>query len=131
MQRRSLLASTTLATAGVGVSGVASGAAPKTFVLVHGAWHSGWCWSNVASILRGRGHAVFTPTQTHSHLLSKPIDLEVFITDIANVDKWEDLNEVVLVGHSFGGNDLRRFADRMRDRIRQLIYLDAVILEDG
>jgi pimeloyl-ACP methyl ester carboxylesterase len=135
MQRRSFLASTALATAGVSVSGVASGAATKTFVLVHGAWHGGWCWANVASILRGRGHTVFTPTQTglgeRSHLLSKWIDLEVFITDIANVLKWEDLNEVVLVGHSFGGNAISGVADRMRDRVRQLIYLDAVILENG
>ena len=109
--------------------------ARKTFVLVHGAWHGGWCWSRVASILRGRGHSVFAPTQTglgeRSHLLSKSIDLEVFIADIANVLKWEDLNDVVLVGHSFGGNATSGVADRMRDRIRRLVYLDAVVLEDG
>ena len=107
----------------------------KTFVLVHGAWHGGWCWSKVASILRGRGHSVFTPTQTglgeRSHLLTKSIDLDVFITDIANVLKWEDLNDVVLVGHSFGGNAISGVADRMRDRVRRLVYLDAVMLENG
>ncbi len=114
---------------------MAMAAAPKTFVLVHGAWHGGWCWSEVASILRARGHSVFTPTQTglgeRSHLLSSSIDLEVFVNDIANVLKWEDLTDVVLVGHSFGGNSISGVADRMRDRIRQLVYLDAVMLENG
>jgi pimeloyl-ACP methyl ester carboxylesterase len=107
----------------------------KTFVLVHGAWHGGWCWSRVASILRGRGHTVFTPTQSglgeRSHLLSRSIDLEVVVTDVVNVLEWEDLRDVVLVGHSFGGNAISGAADRMPDRIRQLIYLDAVIQENG
>src|SRR5690349_12899671 len=102
----------------------------KTYVLVHGAWHGGWCWSKVAAILRGRGHAVVTPTQTglgeRSHLLSKSIDLDVFVADIANVIKYEELNEVVLVGHSFGGNAISGVADKMPQRIRRLVYLDAV-----
>src|SRR5262249_12496191 len=121
--------------AATGVSGPAVGAPSKTFVLVHGAWHGGWCWNKVASILREQGHSVFTPTQTglgeRSHLLSKSIDLDVFITDIANVLKWEDLNDVILVGHSFGGNAIPGVADRMRERVRRLVYLDAVILENG
>ena len=103
--------------------------------LVHGAWHGGWCWSKVASILRGRGHTVFTPTQTglgeRSHLLSRSIDLEVFVRDVVNVLEWEDLRDVVLVGHSFGGNAISGAADRTADRIRQLIYLDAIIQENG
>jgi len=107
----------------------------RTFVLVHGAWHGGWCWSKVATILRGRGHAVVTPTQTglgeRAHLLSRSIDLDVFVTDIANVLAYEDLDDVVLVGHSFGGNAISGVADRMRGRIRGLVYLDAVILENG
>jgi hypothetical protein len=77
-------------------------------VLVRGAWHGGWCWSKVALILRGRGHTALTPTQTwrgeRSHLLSKSIDLDACVTDIANVIRYEELNDVVLVGHSFGGN---------------------------
>jgi pimeloyl-ACP methyl ester carboxylesterase len=105
------------------------------FVLVHGAWHGGWCWSKVAAILRGRGHTVLTPTQTglgeRAHLLSRSIDLEVFVTDIVNMLKWEDLTDVVLVGHSFAGNSISGAADRVADRIRQLIYLDALIQEDG
>jgi pimeloyl-ACP methyl ester carboxylesterase len=135
MDRRSFLATTAGVAAGAAAPGMAVAAASKTFVLVHGAWHGGWCWSKVASILRGRGHSVFTPTQTgvgeRSHLLSKSIDLDVFITDIANVLKWEDLSDVVLVGHSFGGNAVSGVADRMRDRIRRLVYLDAVVLENG
>jgi pimeloyl-ACP methyl ester carboxylesterase len=106
-----------------------------TFVLVHGAWHGGWCWAKVASILRARGHAVLTPTQTglgeRSHLLSKSIDLDVFVDDIANVLRWEDLHDVVLVGHSFGGNGISGVADRMRERVRQLVYLDSIVLENG
>jgi alpha/beta hydrolase family protein len=73
-------------------------------VLVRGAWHGGWCWSKVALILRGRGHTVLTPTQTglgeRSHLLSKSIYLDACVTDIANVIRYEELNDVVLVGHS-------------------------------
>lgn len=107
----------------------------KTFVLVHGAWHGGWCWSKVGAILRGRGHQVFAPTQTglgeRSHLLSKSIDVNTFIDDIANVIQWENLHDVVLVGHSFGGMSITGVADRMPERLRQLIYLDAIILENG
>jgi pimeloyl-ACP methyl ester carboxylesterase len=135
MNRRSFLVTTALAAAGTSAPRLAGAAASKTFVLVHGAWHGGWCWSKVAAILRARGHTVLTPTQTglgeRSHLLSKSIDLDVFVSDIANVLKFEDLNDVILVGHSFGGNAISGVADRMRDRIRQLVYLDAVMLENG
>jgi pimeloyl-ACP methyl ester carboxylesterase len=137
MKRRSFLASAAVATAaGAGVARDAGAAsATKTFVLVHGAWHGGWCWSKVASILRARGHTVLTPTQTglgeRSHLLSPAIDLDTFVTDIANVLRFEDLKDVVLVGHSFGGNAISGVADRMPERLRQLVYLDAVILENG
>jgi pimeloyl-ACP methyl ester carboxylesterase len=104
-------------------------------VLVHGAWHGGWCWSMVASILRGRGHSVFTPTLTglgeRSHLLSPAIDLDMFVTDIMNVLRFEDLEDVVLVGHSFGGSVISGVADRAPERVRRLVYLDAIILENG
>ena len=107
----------------------------RTYVLVHGGFHGGWCWRDVATRLRARGHAVYTPTQTgcgeRSHLLSKAITLATFVDDIANVIKWEDLDDVVLVGHSFGGSAISGVADRMPERIRQLIYLDAVIIEGG
>lgn len=107
----------------------------KTFVLVHGGFHGGWCWGRVAALLRARGHTVYTPTQTgcgeRSHLLSKSITLDTFVDDIANVLKWEDLVDVVLVGHSFGGIAVTGVADRMPERINRLIYLDAVILQSG
>jgi pimeloyl-ACP methyl ester carboxylesterase len=135
MNRRSFLAASASATAGGTVPATARAATPKTYVLVHGAWHGGWCWSKVASILRGRGHTVVTPTQTglgeRAHLISKSIDLDLFATDITNVIKFEDLDDIILVGHSFGGNAVSGVADNMRDHIRHLIYLDAVILENG
>jgi pimeloyl-ACP methyl ester carboxylesterase len=119
----------------IDVSRALTMAASKTFVLVHGAWHGGWCWSRVASILRGRGHIVLTPTQTgvgeRSHLLSRSIDLDVSVADIVNVLQWEDLKDVVLIGHSFGGHATSGTADRVPERISQLVYLDAWILENG
>lgn len=109
--------------------------APRTFVLVHGAWHGGWCWQEVATILRAAGHTVYTPTQTglgeRRHLLSRDITLETFGEDIGNVIRFEDLQDVVLVGHSFGGLAISWVADRMADRLRHLVYLDSLIVADG
>ena len=135
MDRRTFLTTTAAVTATEGASGVARAAATKTYVLVHGAWHGGWCWTKVAAILRGRGHTVLTPTQTglgeRAHLLSKSITLDTFVEDIVNVFKYEDVKDAILVGHSFGGNAISGTADRMPDRIKQLVYLDAVMLENG
>ncbi|MYN15092.1 alpha/beta fold hydrolase [Pusillimonas sp. TS35] len=109
--------------------------ATHTYVLVHGAWCGGWCWSRVAHRLRKAGHRVFTPTCTglgeRSHLLAQDTGLDTFVRDIANVLQWEDLRDVILVGHSFGGLVITGVADIMRDRIGQLVYLDAFILESG
>jgi pimeloyl-ACP methyl ester carboxylesterase len=109
--------------------------APKTYVLVHGAWHGGWCWSRVADHLRTAGHRVFTPTQTgvgeRSHLLSKDIDLNLFVQDIENVIECEELSDVILVGHSFGGNPITGIADRIPQRLRHLVYLDAQVAVSG
>ena len=114
---------------------MASNITPKTFVLVHGVWHGGWCWKRVADVLRSRGHHVTTPTQTglgeRSHLLSASITLDTFVEDIVNHLIWEDLSDVVLVGHSFGGAPISGAADRVPTRIAGLIYLDAAIMEDG
>lgn len=111
------------------------GSAGRTFVLVHGGFHGGWCWSRVATLLRARSHVVHTPTQTgcgeRSHLLSRAITLDTFVDDILGVLRWEDLHDVVLVGHSFGGIVVTGVADRVPQRIRQLIYLDSLILENG
>lgn len=107
----------------------------RPIVLVHGSWHGGWCWREVARILRAAGHEVFTPTQTgvgeRRHLLSDAITLDTFVEDVANVLRFEDLNDVVLVGHSFGGNTLSGVADLMPERLHHLVYLDSMILEAG
>ncbi len=106
-----------------------------TFVLVHGAWHGGWCWAAVAELLRGRGHRVTTPTQTglgeRRHLLSRDITLETFGEDVVNHLAYEDLSDAVLVGHSFGGSAISIAAERARERVARLIYLDSVVLEAG
>lgn len=106
-----------------------------TFVLVHGVWHGGWCWSRVAEILRARGHRVTAPTQTglgeRAHLLSADITIQTFVDDIVGHLNYEDLGEVVLVGHSFGGIPVTGAADVVPERIRKLIYLDAIMLESG
>lgn len=106
-----------------------------TFVLVHGAWGGGWIWRGVADELRRRGHVVFTPTLTgvgeRSHLLGPDIDLDTQITDIVNVMKWEDLEDVVLVGHSYGGMVISGVAERMERAISSIVYLDAFYPDDG
>ncbi len=110
-------------------------AGPKTYVLQHGAWHGGWCWADVAERLRDAGHRVITPTATglgeRSHLLSRGITLDTFVTDLVHVLEWDDLRDVVLVGHSFGGIAITGAADRVPQRIRQLVYLDSLILQSG
>lgn len=107
----------------------------STYVLVHGAWHGGWCWKRVRSALTARGHEVFTPTLTgladRSHLLSPDVDLETHITDVVNLFRWEDLTDVVLCGHSYGGAVVSGAADRVPGRIAALVYLDAFVLLDG
>jgi pimeloyl-ACP methyl ester carboxylesterase len=105
------------------------------FVLVHGAWHGGWCWRRVGDILTARGHRVFAPTLTglgeRSHLLAQGVDLGTHITDIVNVITWEELGAVVLCGHSYGGMVVTGVADRVPDRIAALVYLDAYVPEGG
>lgn len=105
---------------------------PGTFVLLHGAWHGGWCWERVAEPLRARGHRVTTPTQTglgeRRHLLSDRLTLEVFGQDLIRHIETEDLADVVLVGHSFGGNAVSIAAERIPSRISGLVYLDSTIL---
>ena len=93
----------------------------STFVLVHGAWHGSWCWKRVRRALQARGHEVFTPTLTgvadRLHLLSPQVDLETHITDVTNLIRWEELADVVLCGHSYGGCVISGVADRVSDRI--------------
>ena len=106
-----------------------------TYVLVHGAFHGGWCWSKVANILRSKGYRVFTPTFTglgeRSHLLNNEVDLNTFITDIKSVIENEELQNVILVGHSFGGTVISGVIDQMQDRIAGAVYLDATMGASG
>lgn len=135
MQRRLFFA------AGMAVAGLAptlsAGAVTgkPTFVLVHGAWHGGWCWSRVAERLRAAGHAVYTPTLTglgeRRHLLSPQVNLDTHIDDVVNLLTWEELDNVVLVGHSYAGIVISGVADRARDRLGQLVFLDSLLLEPG
>lgn len=105
------------------------------FVLVHGAFHGGWCWAPVARLLRAAGHEVFAPSQTglgdRRHLMSAAISMETFVLDIANLIAFEDLGDVVLVGHSFGARTAAGVADRMPERLRRLVFLDGGLPLDG
>jgi pimeloyl-ACP methyl ester carboxylesterase len=106
-----------------------------TFVLIHGAWHGGWCWQRVADRLRNNGHRVFTPTLTglgeRSHLLRAGIDLKTHSADVVNVMKWERLTDVVLCGHSYGGFVISGVAEAMASAIRSIIFLDAFMPKNG
>src|ERR1700722_14657745 len=86
------------------------------YVLIHGAWHVSWSWTRVRRLLAAEGHRVFTPTLTgigeRSHLLSRDVGLDTHIADVANLMIWEDLGEIVLVGHSYGGAVARPGGDR-------------------
>ena len=106
-----------------------------TYVLVHGGGHGGWCYQRVARLLRAAGHEVYTPTLTglaeRSHLLSPAVDLELHIRDVTSLLQYEDLREVILVGHSYGGMVVTGVADRASDRITRLVYLDAANPANG
>lgn len=105
------------------------------FLLVHGAWHGGWCWNELADRLRAKGHRVVTPTLTglgeRSHLLGADVGLETHIADVVNVADWEELDRFVLVGHSYGGIVVSGATERLQGRIAGLVYIDAVYAEDG
>jgi len=105
------------------------------YVLVHGAWHGGWCWKKVTPLLRAAGHEVLTPTLTglgeRAHLAGPDIDLSTHIQDVLNVLEYEELGDVVLVGHSYGGMVITGVADRAAARLAHLVYLDAFVPDDG
>lgn len=112
-----------------------SASSAVTFVLLHGAWHGAWCWKHVARRLRAAGHEVFLPNLTglgeRSHLLSRDITLQTCASDLINTLLWEDLHEVVLVGHSFGGVAVSAAADTVPERLKHLVFLDSLIIQDG
>lgn len=104
-------------------------------MLVHGGYHGAWCWRLVADRLRSAGHAVYTPTLTglgeRSHLIGCNPSMETFIEDVAQVLRFEELEDVILVGHSFAGPIISGVADRMPQRLRHLVFLDAQVLQSG
>ncbi|MDB6061940.1 MAG: putative esterase [Verrucomicrobiaceae bacterium] len=107
----------------------------KTYLLIHGAYHGGWCWQFVADILRAQGHRVFTPTLPghgdRVNMLSTYPDLNALIADVIDVIEREKLTDVIIVGHSLGGAVVTGVVDLVPEKIRHLIYLDAVILQPG
>jgi pimeloyl-ACP methyl ester carboxylesterase len=106
----------------------------ETFVLVHGGGHGGWCWKWTAALLRERGHAVYTPTLTgfgeRSHLQEAATSFQVFVEDVVNTIRFEDLENVVLVGHSMGGTIVPRVAEVLPDRIGRVIWLTGAVCAD-
>jgi len=106
-----------------------------TIVLVHGGTSGGWAWKLIASKLRDEGHEVYTPTLTglgeRVHLLTREIGLDTQIADIVNVLVFEDLHDVILVGHSLAGMIITGVANQVPERISKLIYLDAILPENG
>jgi pimeloyl-ACP methyl ester carboxylesterase len=109
--------------------------ASKTFLVCHGAWSAGWAWKKMHPLMQARGHRLITPSYTglgeRVHLANPSINLETHIQDVLNVIKYEDLRDFVLLGHSYGGMVATGVADRARDRVTQLIYLDAFVPRDG
>lgn len=107
----------------------------KTFVLVHGAFHGGWCWRDVARGLRARGHQVFTPTLTglgeRAHLRHIDPDVDTHIADVVQTLFCEELESVILVGHSYAGAVIAGVADCIPQALRHLVFLDALVLPPG
>jgi len=105
------------------------------FLLVHGAWHGGWCWRDVVPALTRAGHRVHAVTLTgvgeRMHLMTPAITLETHITDVANAIEMEEMDQLVLVVHSYGGMIGTAIADRMPQRLRHLVYVDAVVPKPG
>src|SRR5262249_6765096 len=136
MKRRDLLKA-----AGVGLV-ASTAAAPadaqsggRTVRVAHGAWSAGWAWKKMHPLMSAAGHRLVTPTYTglgdREHLASPANDLETHIQDVLAVIKYEDLRNFVLIGHSYGGMVATGVADRARERVTQLIYLDAFVPKNG
>jgi pimeloyl-ACP methyl ester carboxylesterase len=106
-----------------------------TIVIVHGAWGGSWGWRGMESLLEGMGHKVYRPSLTGQgerfHLASPEIDLGVHIDDVVNVIEFEELEDIILLGHSYGGMVVTGVAERLPERIRHLVYLDAFVPFDG
>src|SRR4051812_23426461 len=97
-----------------------------TIVFVHGAWDGGWAWRGTARILQAAGHEIFTPTLTgageRNHLASPEVDLDTHILDVVNVLRYENIQDAVLVGHSYAGMVITGVAECMPERLSHIIY---------
>lgn len=106
-----------------------------TFMLVHGGHHGGWCYKKVARLLQARGNIVYNPSMTgmgeREHLRFPGMNLDTHITDIVRILEVDDLTDVVLVGHSYGGMIITGVADRATDRVAHRVYLDAAYPANG
>ncbi len=139
LSRRSILAGGAALAAASAAPGTAPSATERParppIVLVHGAWHGGWCWEVVAREVAGLGHAVYTPTLAglgeRAGELDAPIGLETHIADISELFRRENLADAVLVGHSYAGMVITAIAERFRSAISHVVYLDAALPEDG
>jgi pimeloyl-ACP methyl ester carboxylesterase len=134
--RRSALGTAAIGVAVLGATpALAQASARKTFVLVHGAWHGGWCWRRVADILEKHGHKVYAQSLTgngdRAHLLTKDVVLDTHIADIVNLVTWEDLRDICLVAHSYGGWPASGALETIHDRVAAIVWLDAFKPEDG
>jgi pimeloyl-ACP methyl ester carboxylesterase len=120
----------------VAASGAAQAqSAQKTFVLVHGTWHGGWCWRRVADALEKKGHKVYAPSLSgvgdRSHLLTREVNLTTHVNDVVNVVRWEDLKDIVLVGHSSAGFVITHAAEQIGPSVASIVYLDAFVPDPG
>jgi pimeloyl-ACP methyl ester carboxylesterase len=108
---------------------------PATFILVHGAWQGGWAWSRLAPLLEAEGHAVYAPTLTglaeRASQISKDVNVSTHVEDVCRLIIAEDLSDIVLVGHSYGGMVTAGVAERMEERIKSFVVLDGFMPEDG
>jgi pimeloyl-ACP methyl ester carboxylesterase len=122
------------AASGFGIP-VRAGTREATFLVAHGAWSAGWAWKKMHPLMTAAGHRLITPTYTglgeREHLASPSIDLETHIQDMLGVIKYEQLDNLVLIGHSYGGMVATAVADRVPERIARLVYLDAFVPTDG
>ncbi|KRR27274.1 esterase [Bradyrhizobium lablabi] len=112
-----------------------SSTSSKTFLVCHGAWSAGWAWKKMHPLMQAAGHRLITPSYTglgeRAHLAHPAIDLNSHIEDMLAVIRYEDLRDFVLIGHSYGGMVATGVADRARDKVKQLIYIDAFVPEGG
>ena len=138
LSRRELLTGTLASVASAGLfdySTVQARSKGSPFVLVHGAWHGGWCWRRVVDHLTEKGRYVVAPTLSgvgeRSHLASNSINLSTHIDDVVNEIRWKDLDGLVLVGHSYGGMVITGVAEQVLERIAAIVYLDAFLPKDG